>query len=117
VARAIVLPKGVVIVDSQVSSWKSSDGARWDFQRGVRRAPTKSGYRLSKVPGSPIGDEDAALSTERSFSGQLVALESVVFRRDQYLAVVTVAGRKGSVGIGDAARYARIIDRRIRAKG
>lgn len=115
-AIATVLPPGVVLVDSQVSSWKSADGAHWNFRRGLASARAKK-FHVLRVPGSKIGDEEAGLNITESFSGQKVIFYLITFRRGQYFADITIAGSKGTIHIKDAIPYARAVDQHIRQQG
>lgn len=111
------LPSGVLIIDSNVSTWKDASGASWGFSRAAEVVRTSKQFHFVTVSSPRIGNQTLAFKLKFSSSGLTFTSETVAFRQGQYTATATVVGTKNQVSMSDALPYARLLDQRIKKTG
>ncbi len=103
---------GVVYVDDQVTTFKSSGGAHWGYS--VALTTTGSGRRVSI---GRVGDQNSTYSYGGKSRGISITAYVIVFRRGGYLGLLAASGVTGRFKSGEVLHFAQILDSRMRRGG
>jgi hypothetical protein len=106
------LVKGAIDIDSSVSAYKSSAGARASFAFSSKSCGKPPTTKLSV--GAKIGDDAVLCAFVRKSKGYKVETYALVWQRGALKAAVIIAGLKGGTSPDQAVHLAKIQDRRMR---
>jgi hypothetical protein len=102
---------GAITVSSNAYVYRTSAGAHWDYTQAL-----KADLKAAKRTTAPrVGDESTGMVLPVKSGKRSLTFYLIVFHRNRVDATVVVGGFTGSVSMSDAAKYAAIVDTRIRS--